>query len=105
MFTETYCGRNKADDWTTTDVSGKIVELSAASKLSFCDSNLPIKARALSFDRETQSHEIVSTIPVFTLKHIHSGLFSYSCFRFPQFSMNRLLLLIYKIYCSLSMIK
>ena len=80
MFTENYCGRNEIEDWTTTDdVSEKIFKPdSAVSQLSFCDkssdeSYLPIKTRALYFDRVTQSHEIVSTIPVFSLKQMHSG--------------------------------
>ena len=62
MFTENYC---EVEDWTTAeDVSEKIV------KPDFCDKSsdeiyLPLKTRALGFDRETQSHEIVSTFPVF----------------------------------------
>ena len=62
MFTKNYCGRNEVENWTTTeDVSEKIFKTdSAVSQLYFCDkssdeSYLPIKTRALYFDREAQS--------------------------------------------------
>ena len=90
MFIETYCGGNKVIDWTTTGVSEIIVEpLSVASQLTFCDkssdefssmeSYLPIKNRALGYNRGTQSHEVGSITSVLSLKQIHAGLF---CFKY-----------------------